>query len=126
MITELHSVCTVIPIIVGPNANSEQWQSFVANFMPGLQNKFTKDPDFNGAFYANSFADLQSEQLYAHLNNCLCLVENRATCRTVVDAWQPPKDEDATAGDPTEGFRGLDDYENDAPEAIATDAPGTE
>lgn len=124
MINELHSVCTVIPVVVAPDADSDQWKAFVANFMPGLRKKYAKDPDFNGAFHVKSFAGLVDDDFHAHINNYLCLVENRATCRIYADAWKEPSYDEPT-GDPTEGFRGLeDDYDStDAP--AGTDAAAT-
>ena len=108
MIDELHSMCTLVPVIVGPQANGPEWQNFVANMMPGLVKRFAKDPDFNGAFAVESFAGLVAEDFHAHLNNYLCLVENRATCRIYNDAWIEPRNDEPTA-DPTEGFRGIED-----------------
>lgn len=116
MINELHSICTVVPIVVAPNAASDDWKNFMANFMPGLRKNVAKDPDFNGAFHVDSFAGLLDDDFHAHLNNYLCLVENRATCRLFNTAWNEPSYDEPT-GDPTEGFRGLeDDYDS-------TDAP---
>jgi len=128
MVKELHSMCTVIPVIVGPNSGSRDWQNFAANIMPGLQTKFAKDPDYNGVFNVESYDDLTNEDFHAHLNNYLCLVENRASCRTYVDAWQPPASEMSTGGDPTEGFRGLEeDYDAPSDAPAGTDAVfGTE
>jgi len=123
MIREMHSLCTVIPIMVGPDSGSAAWQSFAANLMPGLQSKYAKDPDYNGVFNVASFDDLTSAELHAHVNDYLCLVENRATCRTVADAWQPPSSEMSTDSDPTEGFRAVvEDYDDSPAEAAGTQA----
>lgn len=112
MIDEIHSMCTLVPIIVSPDANSQAWQDFAANLMPGLVTRYAKDPDYNGAFHVDSFEGLLDDEFHAHLNNYLCLVENRATCRTFTDAWIEPRSDEAT-GEPTEeGFRGIeDDYD---------------
>lgn len=125
MINELHSMCTVIPVLVGPNTGGKDWQSFAANLMPGLQAKYAKDPDYNGVFQVDSFSDLTNDDLHNHINNYICLMENRATCRTFSDAWQPPASDDST-GEPTEGFRGLEeDYDVPASMPSGTDAAGT-
>lgn len=131
MIEELHSICTLIPIIVGPKANSPDWKNFVANILPGSRTKYAKDADYTGAYYANSFADLNDDALFEHMNKYQCLVENRATCRMVADAWAPPASGDPT-GEPTMGFRGVEaDYEatpgsvEDKDEPEGTDGPAT-
>jgi hypothetical protein len=123
MINELHSICTVVPIVVAPNANDEAWKKFMANFMPGMRNKFAKDPEYSGAFYVESFQDLFDADFQQGLNNYLCLAENRAMCRTVSDAWVPPPSGAPTQADPTEGFRGLEeDYQAPTTAAEATTA----
>jgi len=125
MINELHSMCTVIPVLVGPNTGGKDWQSFAANIMPGLQAKYAKDPDYNGVFQVDSFSGLLNDDLHTHINNYICLMENRATCRTFSDAWQPPASDDST-GEPTEGFRGLEeDYDVPASMPSGTDIAGT-
>lgn len=125
MITELHSICSIIPIVVGPEARSERWKKFIANFVPGMRTKFSKDPDYSGAFYVNDFAGLADAQFNAHLNIYQCLLENRALCRTVQDAWVPPGSEGPTVVEPTEGFRAIEeDYVE--PTAPPTDEVASE
>jgi hypothetical protein len=127
MIEELHSLCTVIPVIIGPNAKSDNWKNFAANLVPGLQTKYAKDADYSGAYFVNTFDELMDDKLMAHINNYQCLIENRAACRIVADAWIPPASDTPTGADPTEGFRAViyDDEPTDAPEvAEATTAPG--
>lgn len=120
MIQELHSLCSVIPVVVGPNAKSDNWKNFVANLVPGLQNKVSKDTDYSGAYFVESFADLLDDKLVAHMNNYQCIIQNRAGCRIVADAWIPPASDSPTGVDPTEGFRAVIDYED------TTDAPAEE
>jgi hypothetical protein len=133
MINELHSICTVVPIVIAPNAKDDSWKKLMANFMPGMRNKFAKDPDYSGAFFLESFAELFDTDFVSALNNYLCLVENRAMCRTVSDAYVPPPSGFPTQPDPTEGFRGLEeDYQapteaSEVTEAeLTTAAPTTE
>lgn len=126
MVEELHSICTVVPIIVGPNANSKAWKDFVANVLPGTRSKYSKDPDYSGAFYVDSLAGLMDSGLHSHINNYQCLVENRATCRMTADAWSPPSSDEPT-GSPTMGFRGLDeDYEGAPAETVVDNDQGTQ
>lgn len=126
MINELHSICTVVPIVIAPNAKDESWKKLMANFMPGMRNKYAKDPDFSGAFFLESFAELFDADFTAAINNYLCLVENRAMCRINADAYVPPPSGSPTEADPTEGFRGLEeDYQapTEVTEAATTDVP---
>lgn len=110
MVTELNSLCTVIPIIVGPNAKSDMWKNFVANLLPGVRTQYAKDPDYNGAFYVNELKDLMDPQLHEHVNKYQCLVANRATCRMTESAWVPPAS--AATGSPTVAFKAIvDDYD---------------
>jgi hypothetical protein len=98
----------------------------MANFMPGMRNKYAKDPDFSGAFFLESFAELFDADFTAAINNYLCLVENRAMCRINADAYVPPPSGSPTEADPTEGFRGLEeDYQapTEVTEAATTDVP---
>lgn len=126
MINELHSICTVVPIVINPEAKGENWKKFIANFHPGLRSKYSKDPDFSGAFYLESFAELFNDGFVGALNNYLCLVENRALCRTVADAYVPPPSDGPTQAEPTEGFRFLEEPEEEAATtAAATDEPTT-
>lgn len=126
MINEMNALCTVVPVVIAPNAKSdekthEQWRKFTANLIPGMRDKFSKDPDFSGPFFVDSHKDLMDPALLAHVHKYLCLVKNRATCRIVVPGWTPPSSEAAATA--TEGgFRGIgDDYE--ATEEVVTDAP---
>lgn len=131
MVEELHSVCTLIPIVVGPNSNSNEWRNFMANVIPGLRTKYSKDPDYTGAFHVSSLKELMDPALLEHVNNFQCLVENRATCRTVENAYIPVASESPTA-EATMNLRGIEeDYDPTAAAAAeavaeATDAPGTE
>jgi len=127
MINELHSICTVVPIVIAPNAKtSDSWKKLMANFMPGMRNKFAKDPDFSGAFFLESFQELFDADFLQGLNNYLCLVENRCMCRVVHDAYVPPASGAPTQAEPTEGFRGLEeDYQAPTEAALATEADPT-
>lgn len=89
MVEELHSLCSIIPIVVGPNAKSDMWKDFVANLMPSSRTKYAKDPDYNGAYYVEKLSDLMDPQLIEHVNKYQCLVANRATCRMAADAYVP-------------------------------------
>jgi hypothetical protein len=123
MVEELHSICTVIPIIVGPNANSDAWKNFVANVLPGTRSKYTKDDDFTGAFYSESLGGLQDDGLMEHINKYMCLVENRATCRMTADAFVAPASDGPTVV-ATLNFRGLEeDYEGPAADDGGDDGP---
>jgi hypothetical protein len=126
MVSELHTLCTVMPVIVGPNANSDMWKKFVANLMPGMRSKHAKDPELSGAFYVDKFEDLMNEDLIAHMNYYQCLVANRATCRLVNNAWIPPSSDNPTGADPTEGFRAVAEYDDISTDGPTTDAPTTE
>jgi len=121
MVEEIHSMCTVIPVIVAPNAqNSDIWKKFVANIMPGRRSQIAKDPDFSGAFYVNSLSELQNDDLMAHINKYLCLVKNRATCRIYEAAYDIPTSDGAPTEAATEApsiDRFIDDYDT------ATEAP---
>ena len=110
LIKELHSVCTVIPVIVGPDAKSDNWKNFVANLSPGLQLSVPKDEDYSGQFYVEKLQDLVDGDLVEKINKFQCLVENRATCRIFGDAFLPAASVGATEGDvieATEGFRAV-------------------
>lgn len=56
-------------------------------------------------------SDLVDDSLISRMNKFQCLVENRATCRTVADAYLPPASQvDPTEGEiveATEGFRAV-------------------
>merc|ERR1712054_317164 len=94
--------------------------------MPGMRNKFAKDPDYSGAFYVESFQELFDADFLQGLNNYLCLVENRCMCRVVHDAYVPPASGAPTQAEPTEGFRGLEeDYQAPTEAALATSADAT-
>ena len=100
MFEELQSMCTLIPVIVAPGAkDSEAWKRFVANILPGRRSQYAKDPDYSGAYYVESFAELKDEQLMSHIQKYLCLVKNRATCRITEAAFEIP----TSGGSPTEG-----------------------
>lgn len=111
LIKELHSLCTVMPVIVGPEAKSDAWKNFVANFSPGLQLNVPKDEDYSGQFFVEKLEDLvKNDDLVEKMNLFQCLVENRATCRTVSDAFIVPASVMGTdEGDieATEGFRAV-------------------
>jgi len=118
MLQELHSLCTVVPIIVNPDAKTNNWKNFVANLVPGLQQNYVKDADYSGAFFVESLAGLMEDGLIEHLNKFQCLIENRAGCRISAPAWIPPASDQPTGADPTEGFRAViyEDEATDAPE----------
>lgn len=123
MINEMNALCTVIPVVVAPNAADngkvhEQWRKFTANLIPGMRTKYAKDPDFSGPFFVDKHDDLMKPELIAHINRYLCLVKNRANCRIVQAGWVAPASDSATATAGGEDFRGIEDDYDQATEAI--------
>lgn len=135
MVTEINSMCTIVPIIIAPQAQSdakahEAWRKFAANLLPGTRTMLAKDPDFAGPFFVDKHSDLESPALVEHVHKYLCLIKNRANCRIVADGWVPPSSEGASTDGPTDAFRGIeDDYSADEPTEPPTpgitETPGT-
>ena len=46
ILLQLHDLCTMIPVIIGPDAKTDKWKKFVANLQPGLRGKYAKDSDY--------------------------------------------------------------------------------
>ena len=98
ILLQLHDLCTMIPVIIGPDAKTDKWKKFVANLQPGLRGKYAKDSDYSGAFYLEEMKDLMSDEFSTHLNNYLCLVKHRATCRIFDNGFLG----EASVGSPTQ------------------------
>lgn len=126
-IRNLHNICQVLPIIIAPNADHEMWKKFTAQVVPGLQTHYSKDPEFSSVWYLKDFSELSQAQFIQNVNQYMCLVENRATCRIRMDGFVPPPSASPTEAEPTESdFRGIQEeyaeYEPEAPAVVATES----
>lgn len=117
---DLHNMCTVIPIYIGPEST---WGPFVSVMNPARQFTYAKDAKFNGEFIVDTLADLNTDAMVEKLANYMCMVKERNLCRCQEAAYVPPPPETADYEAPADDFRGIDDYSSSEEETGATDAP---
>lgn len=117
---QLYQMCNVIHVFVGMDRNAASVQNYVASLVPGLQTKTAKDPEFSGAFFADSLSEVGSPEFAEAVKKYAFLIKSRSGCRLATDGYVAP-----TAGmeELSEGDLGLGTAFPDAT-AAGTAVPG--
>ena len=86
----LYQMCNVIHVFVGMDKNDPAVKGYAAALIPGLQTKVAKDPEFSGAFFADSLAELGSAEFADAVQKYAFLIKSRSGCRLSTDGYVAP------------------------------------